>query len=109
MADFSSSFWNWYIIIGTAVSILAMFPLLYLNRGWDPAWGGALRVFGARAECSQAENADPADEAFEDISPEGGTLVLLRSDRVPHEVMETLRPRHCIVGWLRSFREEPPS
>ena len=95
--------------------------LLYLNRGWDPAWGGALRVYHGQAQ-GHAQVANAAngvgtasevtgldEETFEDIAPEGGTLVLMRSDRVPHEVLETLRPRHCVVGWLRALRDEAPS
>ena len=39
------------------------------------------------------------------VLPAAGTLVLMRSDRVPHEVLETKQPRRCIVGWLRGFRE----
>lgn len=91
--------------------------LLYLNRGWDPAWGGALRVYHGQREGGDgsdgmgaaSEGGGGDDEAFEDISPEGGTLVLMHSDRVPHEVLETLRPRHCVVGWLRALRDESPS
>lgn len=33
MADFVSSFWNWFIIIPTVIGILAMFPLIFGNRG----------------------------------------------------------------------------
>ena len=70
--------------------------LLYLNRGWDPAWGGQLRIYhGAEGDMGAAHT---------DITPEGGTLVLLRSDRVPHEVLPTEQPRQCVVGWFRSER-----
>ena len=31
--------------------------------------------------------------------------VLMRSDRVPHEVLETRAPRQCVVGWYRQLRE----
>ena len=33
MADFVSAFWNWFIIIPTVIGILAMFPLIFKNRG----------------------------------------------------------------------------
>ncbi|MDZ7840767.1 MAG: cytochrome-c oxidase, cbb3-type subunit III [Gammaproteobacteria bacterium] len=33
MADFVSEFWSWFIIIPTVIGILAMFPLVYFNRG----------------------------------------------------------------------------
>jgi len=68
--------------------------LLYLNRGWDPAWGGQLRIYHA-------------DDSYLDVPPEGGSLVLMRSDRVPHEVLPTSRPRQCVVGWFRSTRYHP--
>ena len=44
-------------------------------------------------------------ERFLDVQPHGGSLVLLRSDRVPHEVLETRRPRICVVGWFRALRQ----
>ena len=31
--------------------------------------------------------------------------VLMRSDRVPHEVLETRAPRQCVVGWFRQLCE----
>ena len=101
--------------------------LLYLNPGWDPAWGGALRVYppegqgakGPRAqgpkrvyspearygrtpsdEPSEEPSDEPSEEPHVDIAPEGGTLVMMRSDRVPHEVCETRRGRQCVVGWF---------
>ena len=39
-----------------------------------------------------------------DVPPEAGTLVLMRSDAVEHEVLETAAPRHCVVGWFRQER-----
>lgn len=33
MADFVSEFWSWFIIIPTVIGILALFPLVYFNRG----------------------------------------------------------------------------
>ena len=65
--------------------------LLYLNPGWKPSWGGALRIFREGGE-------------HVDVPPEAGTLVLMRSDAVEHEVLETAAPRHCVVGWFRQER-----
>lgn len=67
--------------------------LCYLNSCWDSNWGGQLRIF-------------PPGGAplYVDVTPEGGTLVLLRSGLVPHEVLRTCRERQCIVGWFRSLR-----
>ncbi|MCY4150515.1 MAG: cytochrome-c oxidase, cbb3-type subunit III [Gammaproteobacteria bacterium] len=36
MADFTSGFWHWFIAIGTVLSILALFPLIFMNRGHKP-------------------------------------------------------------------------
>lgn len=69
--------------------------LLYLDAGWDPAWGGHLRVY----------EPDGDSERKTDVIPEGGTLVLMRSDKVPHEVLKTRRPRRCLVGWFRTSGE----
>ena len=76
--------------------------LLYLDTGWDAEWGGCLRVFEEHGAAEEAE-----EEKFVDIVPEGGTLVLMRSDRVPHEVLETRRARTCVVGWFRTEGTAP--
>ncbi len=33
MADFVSNFWHWFIVIVSLLSILILFPFIYLNRG----------------------------------------------------------------------------
>ena len=65
------------------------------------AEGGALRVFPAH------ERYHPARESVhvEDALPEGGTLLLMMSGDVEHEVRETHRARQCVVGWFRERRE----
>ena len=69
--------------------------LLYLNANWDAdEWGGQLRLY-------------PDDGRAVDVAPEGGTLVLLRSERLEHEVLPTARARNCVVGWLRSTQAAP--
>lgn len=100
--------------------------LLYLNSGWDAtSCGGQLRVFadgdaaarrgggagGApEAAAGSPEGLPGADsggagaERYVDVVPEGGTLVLMRSERVEHEVLVTRRERQCVVGWLRTVR-----
>lgn len=79
--------------------------LVYLNRGWRHEWGGQLRVFGDAAGGSEGDDERGAagEETSLDVYPEGSTLVLMRSRRVPHEVMITHQPRHCIVGWFRAM------
>ena len=76
--------------------------LLYLDSGWREEWGGALRIF---PEQPDGKGAEP----HIDVLPESGTLVLLRSPRIEHEVLETLRPRRCVVGWFCSTDEELPN
>mmetsp|Transcript_44945 Transcript_44945/g.83256 ORF Transcript_44945/g.83256 Transcript_44945/m.83256 type:complete len:93 (+) Transcript_44945:377-655(+) len=36
---------------------------------------------------------------FLDVDPHGGTLVLFKSDMIPHEVLDTKAERAAIVGW----------
>lgn len=97
--------------------------ILYLNRQWDPANGGALRVYPATPYGAPppptvwhllsspppppplADDAAPTSGA-EDIMPEGGTLVLLMSGDVEHMVRETRAERQCVVGWFNEYREE---
>ncbi len=37
MADFVSEFWHWFIVIPTLVGLLALFPLVILNKGSKPS------------------------------------------------------------------------
>ena len=75
--------------------------LLYLEDPiWDPSWGGQLRIFEPSTD-------EAGEERVVDIQPDGGTLVLMRSDRVPHEVLETRRTRRCLVGWFRTLGVVP--
>eukprot|EP00967_Tisochrysis_lutea_P010734 scaffold12243_cov31-Tisochrysis_lutea.AAC.1 len=81
--------------------------ILYLEESWREEWGGALRIFEegepARGTDSvQVEGVHAVGENYTDVVPHGGTLVILRSDRIEHEVLVTKRPRRCIVGWFRS-------
>jgi len=91
--------------------------LLYLNSFWDAAAdGGELRIFpvstsgvnspapASRSETLASVSASAA-EHFEDISPEGGTLVLFLSAEVEHAVCVTRRERQCVVGWFREAQE----
>ena len=43
---------------------------------------------------------------WDDIPPEGGTLVCFYSDAVEHEVLATTRERQVIVGWIRGAAPE---
>lgn len=70
--------------------------VLYLN---SPAWGAqATEGFGGELRCFH-----PADGAYSDISPRGGTLVIFDSRAVEHEV----RPsggaeRYALTSWIVS-------
>jgi hypothetical protein len=80
--------------------------LLYLNRrDWSSEMGGQLRLHR-----DSGGDALPNDELpnFIDVSPRGGTLVLFRSDLVPHEVLDTQMDRIAIVGWFLSKDEYRP-
>lgn len=67
--------------------------LIYLDDDWQPAWGGTLRIHKRAAA-----------ETVLDVPPVAGTLVLLRSDTIEHEVRPTHRPRQAVVGWLRTVQ-----
>jgi SM-20-related protein len=60
--------------------------VLYLNRTWSAADGGALRLY----------TVPPVD-----VAPVGGTLVLFFSERIEHEVLATRAQRRSLTGWYR--------
>ena len=47
------------------------------------------------------EISEAAGHVWQDVVPEGGTLVCFYSDSVEHEVKPTKVERQVIVGWLR--------
>lgn len=62
----------------------------YLNvPGWPAGAGGELLLH-------------PADDAPRRVMPEAGTLVVFRSDNLPHEVLAADRERLSIAGWMRT-------
>lgn len=64
---------------------------LYLNRNWKREDGGELRVYdGAEDETS-----------FVTIYPRAGTIVLMNSASVYHEVRPAARDRYSITGWFK--------
>ena len=62
--------------------------LIYLNPGWVPAMGGALRV------------TEPDTHAQVDIYPQAGRLAMFWSADVAHEVLPTFGDRHAITMWF---------
>jgi SM-20-related protein len=79
-----------------------------LDAGWRKEWGGALRVYTGRDPKTYVYRDDAEGEAAPhvDVLPEAGTLVLLRSPQIEHEVLPTRRPRHCVVGWFCAVVEQ---
>jgi SM-20-related protein len=65
--------------------------ILYLNADWQPADGGALRIY------LDAPNPGRCTE----VAPQGGTLVTFLSARFEHEVMPARRERLSLTGWFR--------
>jgi SM-20-related protein len=61
---------------------------LYLNKDWQSAHGGRLRIHGPFGE-------------YTDIDPIGGTLVCFVSSETEHEVMESFAPRSSFTGWFK--------
>jgi SM-20-related protein len=59
---------------------------LYLNSGWDDAWGGQLRMY--------------VEDGVIDVSPRAGTLAVFRSDTVEHEVLPATQARFSLTGWF---------
>jgi SM-20-related protein len=61
--------------------------VLYLNFGWTPADGGALRIFLGPGE-------------IRDVMPVAGTFVCFHSERYEHEVLPAQRERLAVTGWF---------
>ena len=60
--------------------------ILYLNKNWKEGDGGELKLY--------LENKEKV------IAPVAKRLVLMRSDQVEHEVLETHVDRYSLTGWL---------
>jgi SM-20-related protein len=70
-----------------ASDVRVMSCAMYLNRGWTPADGGALRIYDG--------------DRVRDVLPRAGTIVCFLSDRFEHEVLPATRPRLSLTGWFR--------
>jgi len=67
-----------------------MSTVCYLNEpGWPADAGGELVLY-------------PPDAPALRVAPEAGTLVIFRSESIPHEVLAAGRARLSIAGWLRT-------
>ena len=83
-------------VIGSASVLRSYSLLIYLNNEWTEADGGCLRLHLD----SGKDFLPPGEEPnYVNVQPKGGTLVLFRSEQVPHEVLDTEAERMAIVGW----------
>lgn len=85
--------------VPNSASVLRKYSLLlYLNEeGWDPAKdAGQLRI---HLDGGGDERPPGADPDYVDVDPLGGTLVLFKSEMIPHEVIDTNSERFALVGW----------
>jgi len=71
--------------------------VLYLNREWRKADGGALRIYPGMAGTSEPDS-------HIDVAPHAGTLALFLSADFEHEVLPASRERMSIAGWFRRSR-----
>ena len=65
--------------------------VIYLNEDWQPDDGGQLLL-------------NPAEGNPIAVQPEAGTLVIFRSENLPHEVLRSNKERLSLTGWLRRRR-----
>lgn len=72
------------------ISARVISAVLYLNGDWPAGAGGELVMY-----------ADDGCECFRQ-RPDGGTLVLFRSEDKLHEVLPATRERWSIAGWFRT-------
>jgi Rps23 Pro-64 3,4-dihydroxylase Tpa1-like proline 4-hydroxylase len=70
--------------------------LLYLNKDWTSKDGGELLL---HLDSGGDELPDGEKPNFVKVEPKGGTLVLFKSERIPHEVLDTNAERLAVVGW----------
>eukprot|EP00928_Gymnodinium_smaydae_P073341 TRINITY_DN56558_c0_g1_i1.p1 TRINITY_DN56558_c0_g1~~TRINITY_DN56558_c0_g1_i1.p1 ORF type:complete len:671 (-),score=159.40 TRINITY_DN56558_c0_g1_i1:38-1987(-) len=71
--------------------------ILYLNKGWEPADGGCLRLFEPTMQSMRTKR---------DVEPIWNRLVAFWStDEVPHEVLSSFRDRAAVSIWYICARE----
>jgi SM-20-related protein len=84
-------------ITGSASVLRTYSLLLYLNQDWKPTDRGNLRIHLDGYDGDELPTGVKPN--YVDVPPEGGTLVLFDSAKVPHEVLDTNAERLAIVGW----------
>jgi SM-20-related protein len=83
-------------IPGSASVLRTYSLLLYLNKDWTSKDGGELLL---HLDSGGDELPDGEEPNFVKVEPKGGTLVLFKSERIPHEVLDTNAERLAVVGW----------
>eukprot|EP00979_Chaetoceros_neogracilis_P001669 scaffold303_cov285-Chaetoceros_neogracile.AAC.13 len=83
-------------VVGSASVLRSYSLLMYLNNEWKESDGGRLRVHLDSGKDFLPEGEEPN---YVDVEPKGGTLILFRSEQIPHEVLDTKAERMAIVGW----------
>ena len=82
---------------GSASTLRTYSLLLYLNYpNWSKQDGGELRMHFDGGEDDVPVGVNPN---YLDVDPHCGTLVLFKSDAIPHEVLDTQKERMVVVGW----------
>ena len=74
---------------GEGIQTRQLSSVLYLNKHWLAADGGALRLHLNESE-------------YLDIAPSAGKLVLFLSSQFWHEVLPATRDRISLTGWFRT-------
>ena len=90
-----------------AADLRVVTAILYLNGDWQPAHGGALRMYGvgSPAISTDADSSEP----FVEVEPRRGTLAIFWSHLIPHEVLPASVARFAISLWMSvdASRQEP--
>ncbi len=88
----------------TAARSRVVSMVVYLNEGWTPDDGGELAVWerftrapDGRADLRALDGVPPAGV----IAPEMGSVALMLSEAIPHEVRPAAATRCAIAGWWR--------
>ena len=110
---------------GSSTFLRSYSLLLYLNKDWTREDGGHLRIHSPSDKVTSTSmstlNGDDEDGDISsssssspslsllpktstattmiDIEPRDGTLLLFKSDLIPHEVLNTNSERYAVVGW----------
>ncbi|MDX2287320.1 MAG: 2OG-Fe(II) oxygenase [Hyphomicrobiaceae bacterium] len=71
--------------------------VIYLNENWCAEDGGALAIWPEKPLPQATDCGAPALR----VLPEAGTVVLMLSEDIPHEVEPATRERLAIAGWWR--------